>query len=437
MKEIQNIKWCAIQPLTGGMYIGTEKSIGHPAEFILSFPGIGNPKVDKKTGEINNCGNEYHLMKYLDKVGRRPEYKVINRQMFCADEDMNPEIINSDLWTINKDKELDYSNIDLVVAVPVCSGLSTATTCGQDGKDTRNCNMLWISRYALRVIKPKIYIFENAPTFMGVRGEPIRIQLEKVAKENGYSIVYYKTDTMFHDNCQSRKRTFIIFFKKDFAPKMDFEHIEVNFKDYMNRIPSEYKYNGSELDFMPINCINYFLIEYLKTIFGDEYKEKVNWNIFRYVNDNWLWDDVLDYCNKNYDGSKYLDNLNKFINHLKLNFSQNRGIFHALPYLIKNDGTAPAVMYKMIQSCIHPDEQRLLNIRELLHLMGMPFDFELQGNPYRVYPQIGQNVPSRTAYWIVSEALRAYERDNDLENKNTVRFFDNIKQSEINYEHLV
>ena len=34
----KNIKWCAIQPLTGGMYLGAEKVIGHPAEFILSYP---------------------------------------------------------------------------------------------------------------------------------------------------------------------------------------------------------------------------------------------------------------------------------------------------------------------------------------------------------------------------------------------------------------
>ena len=137
------------------MYLGTERVIGHPAEFILSFPGLGDPKINKKTGEITGCSNEYHLMKYLDKVNRRPEYKVFDRAMFQNDNDMNPTIINNDLWTINKDKELDYSNMDLCVAVPVCSGLSTVTACSQDTKDTRNCNMVWISKYVLNVIKPK------------------------------------------------------------------------------------------------------------------------------------------------------------------------------------------------------------------------------------------------------------------------------------------
>ena len=125
--------------------------------------------------------------------------------------------------------------------------------------------------------------------------------------------------------------------------------------------------------------------------------------------------------------------MNHFVDHFNFKTSQGKGVYHALPNLLKNDSTCPAVMFKMVQSCLHPDEDRLLNIRELLHLMGLPHDFELQGDPYRGYCQIGQNVPVRTAQRIVSEALRAYDRENDLDEKKTVRFFDNIKQQEIKY----
>ena len=61
------------------------------------------------------------------------------------------------------------------------------------------------------------------------------------------------------------------------------------------------------------------------------------------------------------------------------------------------------------------------------------FEAPVKGKILREYPKIGQNVPVRTAYWIVSEALRAYERNNDLEEIKKVRFFDNIKQAEIDY----
>ena len=71
--------------------------------------------------------------------------------------------------------------MDVCVAVPVCSGLSNATIGTEESKNTRNCNMLWITKYVLNVIKPKIYIFENAPTFMGSRGDYIRDEIEAFA----------------------------------------------------------------------------------------------------------------------------------------------------------------------------------------------------------------------------------------------------------------
>lgn len=432
----KNIKWCSIQPLTGGMYLGTEKVIGHPAEFILSYPGFGDTVTDKETNEVVGCGNEYHLMTYLNKVNRRPEYKIFNRKPFQNDDDMNPEILNHNLWTLNPDKELDYSNMDLCVAVPVCSGLSTATKGSKEALEARNCNMIWIAKYALRVIQPKIYIFENAPTFMGIRGEYIRVKLEELAKENGYSINYYKTDTKYHDNCQTRKRTFIIFYKKDFAPKMEFERIETTLKEYFDRIPKDAINKDGDLNMEFVNCVNHYIVGYLKDKFGENWRNEVGDDIFKYIIKNKLWNDILDYTAK-YESvwPKRKEYMIHFVDHFNFKMSQGKGVYHSLPRLLKEDGICPAVMFKMVQSCIHYDEDRLLNIRELLHLMGMPHDFELQGDKYRGYAQIGQNVPVRTTYWIISEALRAYERDNDLDENNTVRFFDNIKQSEIRYEH--
>ena len=427
----KNIKWCAIQPLTGGMYLGTEKAIGCKAQFILSYPGFGDPIVNKKTNELVGGGNEYHLMTYLNKVNRRPEYKIFNRKPFQNDNDLNPEIMNHNLWTLDENKELDFSNMDLCVAVPVCSGLSTATIGTQEAKDARNCNMIWISNYALNVIKPNVYIFENAPTFMGSRGDSIRVKLEKLAAETGYSIIYYRTDTQYHDNCQKRKRTFIIFFKKDYAPKMEFEHIETDYDEYLGRIPKDAS-QQTPLDFNVVNCVNLYCIEYLKDKFGDDWRNCIK-NIFDYIIKNKLFNEVMDYINnKSKASDKQKEVMNHFFEHVQNKLSMNRGFYHALPY-IPRDGKLPAVMFKMMQSVLHPHEDRLLSIRECLHLMGHPYDYELQGDILREYPKIGQNVPVRTAYWIISEALRAYDRDNDLDEKKTVRFFDNIKQTEIKY----
>lgn len=39
--------------------------------------------------------------------------------------------------------------------------------------------------------------------------------------------------------------------------------------------------------------------------------------------------------------------------------------------------------------------------------MGMPYDFEMYGDINRVFPKIGQNVPVRTAQFVISETLAA------------------------------
>jgi len=430
---MKNIKWCAIQPLTGGMYLGAEKSIGHPAEFILSFPSIGDPKI--KDDKVISAGNEYNLMTYLKKVNRNPEYRVIQRDMFQYDDDMNPEIRPHNLWSLDPDKKLDYSNMDVCVAVPVCSGLSTATIGKEEAKNTRNCNMLWISKYVLSVIKPKIYIFENAPTFMGTRGDYIRRELEYMALCLGYSINYYKTDTLYHDNCQTRKRTFIIFYNKPFAPRMEFESITTNYDEYFARIPDDATQKET-LSLEDINSVNYYCIEYVKNKFGNEWRKNVDYDLWKYLVKNDLFDEVDNYTHDNELGKEnHRKFLTHFINHYKYKTSIGRGVYHALPNILYDHKPIPAVMFKMVQSIIHPYEDRPLNIRELLHLMGMPHDYELQGDVMKEYPKIGQNVPVRTAYWIVSEAMRAYDRDNDLKNTKRVRYFNNIKKKEEPYSY--
>ena len=49
----EKIRWASIQPLTGGMYLGAEEAIGHPAEFILSFKGLNDVKYNKEKNYFN------------------------------------------------------------------------------------------------------------------------------------------------------------------------------------------------------------------------------------------------------------------------------------------------------------------------------------------------------------------------------------------------
>ena len=89
------IKWISFQPLTGGMHLGAEEAIGHPAEFILTYKGL-DTITTKKDGTIGSVGNEAYLKKYLTEHNRMPKYYQIDRPMFdlCID-DLNPEIYST------------------------------------------------------------------------------------------------------------------------------------------------------------------------------------------------------------------------------------------------------------------------------------------------------------------------------------------------------
>ena len=205
----KSIKWCALQPLTGGAYCGAEEAIGHPAEFIISYPGFDAPKYDK-TGKLIDAGNEYNLIKYLEKHNRMIPYYQFDRTPFQDDLDLNVKLLRNG----NESVHPDYSNMDLVIAVPVCAGLSAATRASEETLDSRNSNMVFLANYALGVIKPKVYIFENAPrlTNMSPLSKSVRAKLESIAKQFSYKVAYYRTDTQLHDNCQRRPRTFVLFF---------------------------------------------------------------------------------------------------------------------------------------------------------------------------------------------------------------------------------
>ena len=85
-------------------------------------------------------------------------------------------------------------------------------------------------------------------------------------------------------------------------------------------------------------------------------------------------------------------------------------------------------MFKSVPSLIHYKEYRLYTIREWLHIMGLPHDFELQGDVNNEYAKIGQNVPVRTAQFIVSEAKRFVDNWETIERVgDNVKFVDNTK----------
>ena len=345
---MKQIKWIAFQPLTGGFYLGTEEAVGYPAEFILTYKGL-NTQTFKKDGTIGSVANEAYLINYLKEHNRMPKYYQIDRPMFdsCVT-DLNPDIY------LGESKEIpDYTDIDLVVAVPVCSGLSMVTSAKDDTKDARNCNMLWMANYTLNVIKPKIYCFENAPTLMGSRGETLRKTFEKMAKDSGYSILYYKTDTLQHENCQKRERTFVVFIKwnsdsEQLPPLFKFEDKKVSIKDFFAKIPE-----GLE-NTEPIKSANhnYLVVDFIKNKLGSQWIDIIDGSLMHYMIANNLLDEFKDYVSK----STYEDDIKaktlKYVNHIIHKRSLGLNYYGDDICLCKK--YFPSVQFRSMPNMLHP-----------------------------------------------------------------------------------
>lgn len=426
---MKKIKWACIQPLTGGMYLGAEAAIGHPAEWILSYKGLDEIKCNAD-GEITTVANEAYLNTYLKKKERMPKYYQMDRAMFDPDLDN----LEPDIYLGEKLKTPNYKGLDLVVAVPVCSGLSTSTLGTKEGLMERNLNMLYLANLTLKKIKPKIYIFENAPTLMGIRGDYLREEFERLAEENDYGVIYYKTDTARHYNCQRRQRTFVLFVQKikgeNYVPKMDFINEHIMPKDYFDNIPSGLPND----EIIESNPTNYMILDFLKQKYGDEmFSLWTKDTALIYVINNKLLDEFEEYVPTHQNSTeKERQSVLKYIRHIKDKMSKNSGWFSADVKQCRDDHF-PAVMFRTIPTTLHPNKSRFCTVREMLELMGMPRDFEWFGDKCNL-GKIGQNVPVKTAEFIVGQAVNMLENwKNSARQKGTVYFYDNIRQTVSNF----
>lgn len=460
-----NLTWACLQPLSGGMLLGAMNAMGTNPKYVLSYKGlsdatfksewvdadgvfVGSKEEDYIQG-IKTCGNEYNTFSYLRKKSKLPPYFVItDRGMF---DDLSDD--NSDLnVTIEPDENFGSPNskltdlhVDLMVAVPVCSGLSNATTTGdKEQRDSRNNNMKWITKFVLNKVKPKVYIFENAPGLFGKKGEPVRAMLNDMAKKYGYSVTYYKTDTLLHDNAQKRPRTFCMFWqwqngKEQNPPLLQYENKRVNVKDFLARIPADAPQQyAPEMGRVTLSCLG-FLKQYAKKQGLKNWRDLLKGTSYTgmsFIVSNGLTDEYKEFVSNMSIDDKFKEQLCRGIDHAVEKMKQGSWIFDTSLKVAK-DEYLPTTFHKNTQCLIHPEKDRLLTIREMLFTMGMPNDFIFYGNNADIIHKIGQNVPVRTAQWITSEAKRILDDWDTLRGKSknvgfiktvtNVEMFDNTK----------
>ncbi len=380
------IKWVAAQSLIGGMPLGFEEAFGTPPSAIITA-GFSNDK---------------HYIQYMNEK-RKLNIPIINMKInyetFISKEDEN---IYNKLCT----------DIDVLMHVAGCAGLSAMNSCSSgckargDADNDQNQNMYNLSKLGFRM-KAKVVAFENAPAAYTKSGSETIDRLKRIAEEYNYSTQLIKTDTKLHGIPQSRQRTFIMFYKDKNVPIFEYENKSRSLLgEYLKEIPE----NSAHQDIFigDIKTPLYeFVLDYTKK---DTFLDAVNSienlkskTVTAFIATEAIgFEKALDYF-KDKDERAY-----SIVKKAKDKRDAGKNYWDSTPYTPHRGELCNAVVGKHIHLCINPNEERPLSIREMMHLMGLPHDFEMI-NPKRNWNHICQNVPKSTAQYIGNEIRKSLE----------------------------
>ena len=375
MDKIQNdegkIKWISFVPQIGGSAIGCKKATGVAPITTLSYSAF-----DK---------NDRHLRAYWDKVPHLimdKEDDVRDFRRLCAGQE-----------------------IDFVTTICPCAGLSRLNSSKSRGSNAeQNYWMMETARVALQEIKPKVFWGENAPELFMKDGKDLVEKLREIGKENGYSFSMVKTNTELHGLPQKRLRTFYFFWKSPSVPLLNWKMMQhKSLTEYLAEIPKTaslqtiYKWSGKASDLY----VPYKFVLQKEGLSHKEFTKKVGrTTIAKYIEANGWIEECLGWLRVNYP-HKTFDGYGKktFIyvfEHIKTKLTNGKGYWDDSLRFMGDSFTA--VISKNIEFAVHPTEDRFFSIRELLHLMGMPHDFQMPAETAKTkINSICQNVPVNTA----------------------------------------
>ena len=385
----------SIVPLIGGETIGSHRAFGAPPIHFMSYEAFeGNDKHI-----LNYYNNEipYHV---LDAGSNIPEQKA-----------------------------------DVVSSVCPCAGLSMMS----HGYGDDNDNNKWMIETANLILgdyQPKCFWGENAPGFAGKIGTNVRNQMKAIGAENGYTMSVYRTKSLLHGVPQVRERSFYFFWKdtdghvpifnyynREYTPIEELiRNVKSNFQTepINKKKPSDnpyYKYILEEVeggkthtehskDVDPTSARGVDAFSYIERA-GKTYNEVAEWmEANGYENE-------VEKC-------KY--------KHEKLargGSIMRRGVIVPKDRIGAFVGHYPTML-------THPDEDRFINYREAMSIMGLPEDFELVDAGPKVANHICQNVPVQTATDMATEVLATLRGERKMVDTDYILQYNGTQKLEYN-----
>jgi len=377
---MSDITWAPIIPLIGGQMLGAEKAFGKPPEAIYSYEDFG--------------ANDSHYVHYQQNVkGRNVEYKMI------------PESASR--------------HINVISGTPPCAALSQLNTGkteeAKGAKCAKNEWMYEVFEEGIHRFSAKAIVVENAPALFTNKGRAVADNLFDICNKNGYSLSLYKTSTKYHGIPQARDRTFAIGWKSEVAPIMNwYKRPRKNFHEYLEELTDDVLQMdliiNPKLDDEP-----YY--KFIKSKTNEDPRQVImksgNITAFNYINKNGMLKEANEWMHTvgHERGIKVSD-------HAIKKFANNQGIWDSSTHVFGD--CMNAVIGRNLADTIHPKFDRSLTVREALHMMGFPHDFELVGGLPKMN-HIAQNVPVPTSRDIHTEIGKFVRGELSMSDTNYLR----------------
>lgn len=300
-------------------------------------------------------------------VARRLEVQKANSKCkydsgYILGDITNPEIKNDLFNEVNFWKEQEgIKDVTVIIATPPCQGMSVANHKKKNDDNRRN-SLVVESLKIIRKIKPKIFIMENVANFMKTictDVDGVDKTIEEAIKSNllnDYEFISKVINFKNYGANSSRTRTVVIGVRKDLSKSFEIANLfpkwrdEKKLIDVIGHLPRLHDFHEFTDDFF------HFFRKYSPHMRTWIEKLDQGQSAFENSDKNRVPHRVIDGCvvyNKNKNGNKYT----------RQNWDKVGPCVHT-----RNDQLAS-------QNTIHPEDDRVFSIRELMLMMSIPDSF--------------------------------------------------------------
>ncbi len=313
--------------------------------------------------------NDFDCVATLELIERRLNIQRINNKCKYDSGYICGDITKLETKTKLYD-EINYwklrekmNDVDVVIATPPCQGMSVANHKKTDDEIIRNSLVIESINIISRIL-PKFFVFENVPAFIKTIctdndkvdktiGEAIKVNLG-----SSYNYVSKVLNFKNYGSNSSRTRTLVIGVRKDISAFC------------------------SPYDFFP----DYSVEKTLRQVIGDmlplnepyEFDPNDIYHFFRGYDKNMRnWISCLKEGQSAFDNEKIENRPHQIINGKIVENVKKNGDKYTRQYW---DKVGPCIHTRndqlASQSTIHPHDDRVFSIRELMKLMSIPFEFK-------------------------------------------------------------